>query len=695
MIKILRTLSAALVLMVLGQDLAFATGALFVRPLRSTEIYTTVSIKTYDASVNIQDRIAVTHVDQVFVNETSATVEATYIFPLPEGAVISELVYWFNGQRFVASVRERREAQQAYDQRIRQYIDPALLQYLGDNLFKLNIAPVNPLSDVRFEITYVELLSYDFGAVDYRFFLRSTGLSPKPLQRVTLDLTATTSSEFKFFSSPSHASSSGTQIEQISPSRYHVLLGDENYLPDRDFLVRFETRRQGVDMNVLTYTPVTQDSFGTDSFYALWITPPDSIASEETIPRHIVFTADVSSSMEGERMVELKQALNSFLDHLSDADRFNIVTFGTNVIKYQPDLVSATANEIASARSFIAGLSALGVTNIDEALKASLGLSFGDATANILTFLTDGYPTWGERRIEVIVDSAAARNHHQVRIYPFGIGDDVSKPLLIALARRNGGYPTYITADDSIALVVANHVTRISKPVLSGLAIDLGGLQTYDHYPTTVSDLFWGSQVLQFGRYATSGTFAVTLRGNSRQEPFALTNMVMFSDTSGGHRAVPRLWAKNKIDYLLEQIEIFGELDELVDAVIDLSIRFGILTKYTALYVDPSTGTGDENAQILPKAFRLEQNYPNPFNPETRIAFYVPPQPGASRVVIKIYDVLGRLVRILFDRAVTPGRYEVLWDGKDAGGRLLPSGVYVYRLEAGATVLSKKMTLVR
>lgn len=694
--RLMRIILAAIFWAMLAQQSAFATGALFVRPLRSNQTYQTIWIKTYDASVAIQDQIAVTHVDQICFNETNDIVEATYIFPLPEGAVITELVYWLNGERFVASVRERQAAQQAYDERIRQLIDPALLQYLGDNLFKLNIAPINPQTDVRFEITYAELLAYEFGNVDYRFLLRTTGLSPRPLQRVTLNIAAATAKEFKSFTSPSHANSTGMQITQVSPSQYEVIFGDENFTPDRDFLLRFETKRESVDMNVITYTPVATDSFGVDSFYALWITPPDTIEAGETLARDLVFTADVSSSMEGERLVELKSALNSFLDHLNPADRFNLVTFGTNVVKYQPDLVPAEAAAIAVARAFVNGLSALGLTNIDGALHASLQQSFREATSNNLIFLTDGYPTWGELNVNAIVDSAAARNKHNVRIFPFGIGDDVSKPLLIALARANGGYPTYITATDSIALVVANHVNRISKPVLSNLDLDLGGLQTYDRYPLALSDLFFGNQVLQFGRYTNSGSFPVTLSGTAQQQNFELTSLVTFGQISGGNRAVARLWARSKIDYLLEQIAIYGELKELVDAVIDLSIRYSILTKYTALYVDPNpTSVENGEPQLLPKTFVLEQNYPNPFNPETRIVFFVPPSAQQQRVVIKIFDLTGRLVRVLFDREVAPGRYEVIWDGRDGHNNELASGTYVYRLETGRVTIVKRMTLLR
>ncbi len=120
-----------------------AVGILYNRPLGSTSQYLKMSIKSVDVHVDVQDQIAVTHVDQIFTNDLGTTAEAIYIFPLPENAMITELVYWFNGQRYVAEIRERGEAQKIYNDRIREYLDPALLEYLGDNLFRLSIAPIN------------------------------------------------------------------------------------------------------------------------------------------------------------------------------------------------------------------------------------------------------------------------------------------------------------------------------------------------------------------------------------------------------------------------------------------------------------------------------------------------------------------------------------------------------------------------
>jgi len=93
-----------------------------------------------------------------------------------------------------------------------------------------------------------------------------------------------------------------------------------------------------------------------------------------------------------------------------------------------------------------------------------------------------------------------------------------------------------------------------------------------------------------------------------------------------------------------------------------------------------------------PRRFSLSQNYPNPFNAMTAIAYDLP---ESVRVRLEIYDLLGHRVRILADRFQSPGRYRLSWDGRDELGNNVPTGVYVYRLTAGAWVASRKLIVLR
>lgn len=681
------TTCVVLLAFLLSTASAFATGALFVRPLNSSQTHELMSIKTYDATVAIQDQIASTHIDQTFTNKTSARVEATFVFPLPETAVITELIYWFNGQKYRAALRESKAAQQAYNDKIRKYLDPALLQDLGNNVFKLNIAPIEPQSDVRFEITYAELLPYAFGSVEYRFPLKTTGLSPDPLERVSLRVEARTNTEFTVFESPSHGNTAENSIARVTPQHYTVTFGDEHFTPSKDFVLRFAASRNNIAMNILTYTPTPADSMGTDSFYAMWVPAPDD--NTATLARNAVFAADVSSSMEGERLENLKQAMHVFLDGMTEKDRFNILPFSTNVVAFKPDLVPATPQNIAAARTFVDKLGAAGLTNIDAVLQQALSMTFSTTASNLLVLITDGYPTWGELDEAKIAERAHATNAQGIRVFPFGVGKDVSKKLMADIALQNGGYATFVQEFDSIPTLVRNFFTRVSKPVLSGLAINYGGLQSYDIYPRQLPDLFWGSQVLQFGRYRSGGAFPVQLTGTTAGEPLVLTQTVEFPAAAGGNRAVARLWAHQKIQFLLAEIAAYGEKKELVDAVIDLSIRYGILTPYTALYADPEEpdgGTTDVPSEFATDASRIDAGvaYPNPMRGVTSIQFTCPPSALAQAVRIVVYNALGQEVKVLFAGTVQAGTHTVTWDRTDEQGRVVPTGVYFYRIETAS-----------
>jgi hypothetical protein len=95
--------------------------------------------------------------------------------------------------------------------------------------------------------------------------------------------------------------------------------------------------------------------------------------------------------------------------------------------------------------------------------------------------------------------------------------------------------------------------------------------------------------------------------------------------------------------------------------------------------------TNDLNLSGVPQAFALGQNYPNPFNPETRINYELP---VTSHVKISVYNLQGQIVRTLFDGEQSTGRYTVSWDGANANGDRVVSGLYLVRMEAGPSASS-------
>jgi uncharacterized protein (TIGR02145 family) len=107
---------------------------------------------------------------------------------------------------------------------------------------------------------------------------------------------------------------------------------------------------------------------------------------------------------------------------------------------------------------------------------------------------------------------------------------------------------------------------------------------------------------------------------------------------------------------------------------------------------DLPVGVNDPDGAGRPYEFNLVQNYPNPFNPTTVIEYSVPTR---SPVTIDIYNLLGEKVRTLVGETKSAGSYSVEWNGTDQSGKTVASGLYLYRIQAGKFIQSKKMLLLR
>ena len=131
---------------------------------------------------------------------------------------------------------------------------------------------------------------------------------------------------------------------------------------------------------------------------------------------------------------------------------------------------------------------------------------------------------------------------------------------------------------------------------------------------------------------------------------------------------------------------ITGTLGQ-VGTNITASTNYQIQSGFWYLYFQDVVVNVEDEENIIPVTFKLEQNYPNPFNPSTIIKFAVPER---NRVLIKIYDLLGAEVLTLINEDLDAGWYERTFD---AGS--LSTGVYIYRMQAGSYVSTKKMLMVK
>jgi hypothetical protein len=203
----------------------------------------------------------------------------------------------------------------------------------------------------------------------------------------------------------------------------------------------------------------------------------------------------------------------------------------------------------------------------------------------MVIFMTDGEPTIGVTRPADIRRNVRKANEALTRLFVFGIGDDLNAELLDLLAEENHGTRDYVGNDENIELKISSFFQKVSSPVLSGLSVTVTGIETKDVYPKKLPDLFRGSQLLVTGRFKGTGKATILLKGsiNGRQEAHEF--QVDFKKGSDKTAYVSRLWAVRKVGYLMDQIRLTGENEEVKKEVVRLGKKYGIVTPYTSYLV--------------------------------------------------------------------------------------------------------------
>ncbi|MFO7743627.1 MAG: VIT domain-containing protein [Anaerolineae bacterium] len=566
---------------------------------------TWLTIRYHRVSVSIDHQIAVTRVEQEFVNEHDWEAEGTYVFPLPEGAAVSAFTMWVDGEPVEGKILDADEARRIYEDVVRRQRDPALLEYVGRNAVKARIFPIPPRGSRKIELEYTQVLPIEDGLVRYVYPLETEKFSARPLEECSVRVDIRSDEAMHAIYSPTHQDR--LFVERDGDYRAAIGYEETHVLPDQDFELVYTVSQDEVGLNLLTY-PEAEDR----GFFLLLAAPTVEVGQERVIPRDIVLVLDTSGSMEGEKLVQAKGALRFVLEHLNEEDRFNVIAFSTGLSRYARGL--RAASEGGRAIRWVQDLDAVGGTNINQALLEALSLVEGgqgtSARPAVLIFLTDGLPTEGVTEIDRILANVAAAAPDHVRLFSFGVGDDVNTVLLDTLAEQNRGTTGYVRPGERIDERVSALYAKIKTPVLTDVELDFGDVMADDVYPSPLPDLFAGSQLIVTGRYRLFDSYSserqIVLTGQVDGERREFVYRGAFGAGGGDDgpavRAmdfIPRLWATRKIGHLLTQIRLHGEKEEWVEAVVDLSVAHGIVTPYTSFLIEEEdilTDAGRERA---------------------------------------------------------------------------------------------------
>jgi len=535
-----------------------------------------LSIKYHHVDIEIDNQIAQTKVDQVFINNFHRDIEGTYIFPIPEDASISKFSMFIGGEEIKGEILDRGEARKIYEDIVRRKKDPALLEYFKDGMFKARVYPIPAHGETRIKLGYSEMLRLDGGICGYRYTLNTEKFSKDPLQSVKLTVEINSNQPIKSIYSPSH----NIKIDKENDHKARVTYVEENTKPTKDFLLYYTVSEKDIGFNLLPYEDEDHQRY----FLAM-ISPQVEVPADKTLKKEIIFILDTSGSMRGEKIRQAKGALTFCLNSLNSVDRFNVIDFDDQIRSFKENLTQATRENIKDAQRFVENCEAEGGTNINQALLTGLRQIGSESKASFIIFLTDGLPTVGVTDIKNILQNVRDSNRTRVRIFVFGVGYDVNAHFLDKLAQDNHATSDYVSPDEDIEVKVSSFFKKVSHPILTDIKLSFTNVETHDIYPKELPDIFKGSQLLLLGKYKEQGSSEVTLSGSTEETRKKFTYQVNFSPDQKNN-FIPRLWATRRIGYLIDELRLHGENKELVDEVVRLSKKYGIINQYTSFLID-------------------------------------------------------------------------------------------------------------
>ncbi len=537
-----------------------------------------MAIDYHRVGITVENQIAATTVNMQFTNNGDGFVEGTFLFPLPDGAAVDTLVMYIDGQPITAQLLPAGEAREVYDEIVRQYRDPALLEYVDQNTLQANVFPIPPGESRQIEIGYTQILEADNGLIKLTYPMKNTVTDVRPVDTMSLSVQVESADTIRNIYSPSH----DVIVSRESDNAFRVGFERMNFTTEGDFILYYGLENEEITVNMLDY----RESADEDGFFMLLVQPPVEVPEDRIVPKDVLLVVDQSGSMQGEKWEQAQSATRYVLENLNPSDRFNVVVFSTGWRVFSNELEAAAA--APEAADWVDDMFAEGGTDINGALLEALGYADSERPTTVL-FLTDGLATEGIVETPQILDNLEAEAGNNVRMFTFGVGDDVDTLLLDSITRDFRGASTYVRPFESIEEEVASLYSKVAAPVLTDITLDLGDLRTDFIYPTgQLPDLFAGEQLTIVGRYRQGmDDVTITVSGKVNSEPTEFTYEGFdVRDNAGGEPFVARLWATRRIGDLLNTIRLNGESEELVDSVVSLSTRYGIITPYTSFLID-------------------------------------------------------------------------------------------------------------
>lgn len=546
-------------------------------PLRRTRV--NANIEGFGARVTVV---------QLFENPSSTPIEAIYTFPLPNDGAVDRMRMKVGNRIIEGEIKRRDEAKAIYEAAKKAGQVASLLNQERPNIFTQSVANIMPGAQVEIEISYVQLLKYEEGQFEFNFpmvvgprYLGHTEdpgkisppITPKGTRTgagIELAVSLNAGAPIVEMKSILHDVDIKGQIGQTSAQ---ITLKKKDEIPNRDFILRYRTATDSVQSAFITHYDKQKGGF-----FQLILIPPKAVQPKQIAPKEVIFLVDQSGSQQGFPIEKSKELMLKLIDTLHPDDTFNVAGFSNTTSWLWKESRATTVEHISEAKAYINKMSGTGGTEMLSALK-NVHAAFDKDSGRlpILLFSTDGF-VGNEQEILRTV----RKEHQDIRMFTFGIGNGVNRFLIDGLGTVGRGDCEYVTLREKADEAVNRFVRRLENPVLTDIEVRTEGAGIASVLPGKVPDLFSEKPIMVSGRYSSPGAAVLTVSGKLGGEPWAKEIRVNLG-TSSNAAVIPTLWARRQVDELTAQdTSALGEGKSPAEQITAVALEFSIMSQYTS-----------------------------------------------------------------------------------------------------------------
>jgi Ca-activated chloride channel family protein len=560
-------------------------------------------LKRTEVKAKIAGNISRVEVVQKFENPFPESLEAVYVFPLPDEAAVDDMEIKIGDRTIKADIKRRDEALEIYQKARQQGRTAGLLEQERDHIFTQSLANIKPGEKIEVTIRYTESLKFADG--DYEFVF-PTVVGPRYISQNTTDADRINPPVLPPNTRSGHDIAVSVEIDagvaigdvrstshQITTERsgntVRVQLANSDTIPNKDLILRYRVAGENTQATVLTQS----DQRG--GHFATYLIPALNYKTNEIVPKDVVFLMDTSGSQQGDPLAKSKELMRRFIQGLNPNDTFTIIDFANTATALSTTPLANTAANRQSAINYIDKLQANGGSELLNGIQTVMNFPAA-ATGRLrsIVLITDGYIGNENEVLAQVQQSLKPGN----RLYSFGVGSSVNRFLLNRLAEVGRGTSQVIRQDEPSAEAAEKFFRQINNPVLTDIQISWEGVgEKPEIYPIAPPDLFASQPLVLFGKKSdrTNGQLRIrgTLAGGKAYEQILPVNFaqsggrqrestsVAASATDFGNPAVAQLWGRSRIQDLMNQM--FGsETKSLVEAVTNTALTYHLLSEYTA-----------------------------------------------------------------------------------------------------------------